>query len=219
MPLGGNTVFFRRDLLERAGGWDDNCLAEDCEIGIRLGAAGARTAVAYAPALATREETPVSVRSLVRQRTRWNQGYLQVLGKGEWRRLPTRRQRLSARYLLTMPLLQAFAGVMVPASFATILVLKAPVLVVLLTFTPLVPSLVTIGVELAGLHEFGRAFALRVRVRDYVKLVLGAFPYQALLAIAAVRAALRASRRVGDWEKTAHVGAHRPIDLTDELLA
>ena len=57
IPLGGNTVFVRTDLLRQAGGWDPDCLAEDCELGVRLSSAGARVAVAYDPELVTREET------------------------------------------------------------------------------------------------------------------------------------------------------------------
>jgi putative flippase GtrA len=91
IPLGGNTVFVRTDVLRRVGGWDPECLAEDCELGIRLSSLGATVAVAYDPLLVTREETPASLRALLKQRTRWNQGFLQVLRKGEWRRLPTRR--------------------------------------------------------------------------------------------------------------------------------
>jgi hypothetical protein len=91
IPLGGNTVFIRTDRLREAGGWDPECLAEDCEIGVRLSSRGAKVAVAYDPDLVTREETPGSVRELFKQRTRWNQGFLQVLRKGEWRRLPTLR--------------------------------------------------------------------------------------------------------------------------------
>jgi len=40
IPLGGNTVFVRRPLLEAAGGWDNDCLAEDCDLGARLSARG-----------------------------------------------------------------------------------------------------------------------------------------------------------------------------------
>src|SRR5207302_103134 len=94
IPLGGNTVFVRTELLRQAGGWDPNCLAEDCELGVRLSTLGARTVVVYEPALATREESPRSLRAFVRQRTRWNQGYLQTLRKGYWRSLPPRRRLL-----------------------------------------------------------------------------------------------------------------------------
>ncbi|HSV66233.1 MAG TPA: glycosyltransferase [Mycobacteriales bacterium] len=208
IPLGGNTVFLRTDLLTLAGGWDVNCLAEDCELGIRLSVAGARVEVAYSPELATREETPPTLRGLVRQRTRWNQGYLQVLRKGEWKKLP-RAKRLMARYLLAMPFMQALSGALVPLSVLTMVLLKAPVLFVLLTFLPLAPTLATLVVEVVGLAEFNRMFALEVRVRDYLKLVAGSVPYQLVLAFAAMRASVRELRGEHGWEKTEHVGAHR----------
>src|SRR5204863_9923004 len=109
IPLGGNTVFIRNDLLRSVGGWDPVCLAEDCELGVRLSARGAGIVVAYEPSLVTREETPHTLRELARQRTRRNQGFLQTLRKGEWRMLPPGQRALGC-YTLTMPLLQAFAG-------------------------------------------------------------------------------------------------------------
>ncbi|MGN6090276.1 MAG: glycosyltransferase [Actinomycetales bacterium] len=211
IPLGGNTVFARADLLRKAGGWDPDCLAEDCELGVRLSSWGARVSVAFDPELATREETPPTLRGLYKQRTRWNQGYLQVLRKGEWRRLPTRAQRLMAVYLLSMPFAQAIAGVMIPCAILTMLFLKAPDAFVLATFAPLLPTAVMVAIEVAGLREFGRVFGERVRLRDYVKLLLGTLPYQLVLAAAAVRAAVRELRGVRGWEKTEHVGAHLPV--------
>jgi cellulose synthase/poly-beta-1,6-N-acetylglucosamine synthase-like glycosyltransferase len=79
IPLGGNTVFVRTPLLRAVNGWDPECLAEDCELGVRLSALGARTVVAYEPEFVTREETPDSLGALAKQRTRWSQGFLQVL--------------------------------------------------------------------------------------------------------------------------------------------
>jgi cellulose synthase/poly-beta-1,6-N-acetylglucosamine synthase-like glycosyltransferase len=209
IPLGGNTVFMRTDRLRAAGGWDAECLAEDCEIGVRLSTEGARVAVAYDPEVVTREETPGSLTSLYKQRTRWSQGFLQVLKKGEWRKLPTRRQRLLARYTLAMPFLQAFTGLMIPISIALMLTAKVPPLVAMITFLPVVPTLVTLAVEAAGVGDFARSYGVKLRVRDYVRLVLGTFPYQVLLAAAAVRAVVREARGDGSWEKTAHTGAHR----------
>ncbi len=209
IPLGGNTVFVRTELLREVGGWDPECLAEDCEIGVRLSAGGARVAVAYDPDVVTREETPGSVPALVKQRTRWDQGFLQVLRKGEWRRLPTRRQRALARYTLAMPFLQAATGLLVPVSLVVAVLAKVPTQFVLLSYLPLVPSLVSLAVEVAGLGEFGRSYGVRIRVRDYVRLLLGTFPYQLLLAFAAVRAVLRQARGDRSWEKTAHANAHR----------
>lgn len=210
IPLGGNTVFVRRTLLEEVGGWDPDCLAEDCDLGVRLSIRGARIEVAYDPELATQEETPASLAALFRQRTRWNQGFLQVLRKGDWRRLPSRHQRLLARYTLAMPFLQAVAGLLIPISLVTMVSLKAPVLLVLLFFVPLVPTLATVAVEAAGLQEFSRAYyGTRAGARDHLRLVLGTFFYQLLLAAAATRAVARELRGSRGWEKTAHVGAHR----------
>jgi cellulose synthase/poly-beta-1,6-N-acetylglucosamine synthase-like glycosyltransferase len=219
VPLGGNTVFIRTDLLRLVEGWDVDCLAEDCELGIRLSVAGARVAVAYSAELATREETPPTLQGLIKQRTRWNQGYLQVLHRGEWRRLPTRGKRLMARYLLAMPFMQAFSGLLVPISLATMLFFRAPMPFVLLTYVPLGATLATLVVEAVGLAEFNRMFGLRVRLRDYLKLVLGAIPYQLLLAFAAIRASVREVRGERGWEKTEHVGAHRGESLLEDQLS
>ena len=209
IPLGGNTVFTRTALLRELGGWDPHCLAEDCEIGVRLSARGAVVAVAYDPQAVTREETPHSISALVKQRTRWDQGYLQVLRKGEWRKLPSRRQRMLARYTLAMPFLQAATGVLLPLSIAAMLFVKVPVPVTLFTFLPLAPTAVTLAAECAALGEFGREFGVRTRVCDYVRLVLGVAPYQVLLAFAAVRSVWRELRGMGGWEKTEHANVHR----------
>ena len=209
IPLGGNTVFTRTALLRDANGWDPACLAEDCEIGVRLSTRGAVVAVAYDPEVVTREETPGSIGALVKQRTRWDQGFLQVLRKGEWRKLPSRRQRWLARYTLAMPFLQAATGVLLPLSLVSMFLLKIPVPVALVTFLPLAPTLVTMAVESAALGEFGKEFGIRVRFRDQARLLLGTFPYQVLLAAAAMRAVWRQARGQGGWEKTAHANAHR----------
>lgn len=217
IPLGGNTVFVRTALLRAVGGWDPDCLAEDCELGVRLSALGAWVSVAYDPVLATREETPGSLKSLIKQRTRWNQGFLQVLRKGMWRDLPTRRQRLLARYTLLTPFLQALTGLLVPVSLVMIFTASTPAPVTMVAFTPLLMVIASIAIEVVALHEFSRSFGTRLRVWHYVRLVVGALPYQWVLAAAAVRAVWRELRDERGWEKTEHTNAHRSdasIDTT-----
>jgi cellulose synthase/poly-beta-1,6-N-acetylglucosamine synthase-like glycosyltransferase/putative flippase GtrA len=214
IPLGGNTVFVHTDLLRQAGGWDPDCLAEDCELGVRLSSEGAKVAVAYDPELVTREETPPTLRAFMKQRTRWNQGFLQVLRKGEWRRLPTTRQRLLARYTLAMPFLQAFIGLLIPMAFATTILARVPVLAALITFIPLLPVLAVLVAEAVALGELCRNYGFRARLRDYLRLMLGTLPYHTLLALAAMRAVVRELRGNRSWEKTAHVGAHRAEPAT-----
>lgn len=214
IPLGGNTVFARAGVLRDFGGWDQECLAEDCELGVRLSSAGHQVAVAYDPEVVTREETPDTIPSWVKQRTRWCQGFLQVLRKGLWKQLPTRRQRMLARYTLWMPFLQAYSGVMIPISLVSMLVVKVPLPVTLLSFVPLVPTIVSMAVEAAGLEEFGRTFKVKIRTWDYVRLILGAFPYQVLLSVASIRAVVREARGQVGWEKTEHAGVHRQTPAT-----
>ncbi|WP_237280253.1 glycosyltransferase [Subtercola vilae] len=214
IPLGGNTVFVTKEWLDWSEGWDANCLAEDCELGVRLSSAQAKVVVAYNPEFVTREETPGSMTSLYKQRTRWNQGFLQVLGKGEWHKLPTLKQRMFARYLLAMPFLQAATGMLIPFSLLLIIFVKVPTIVALVTFLPLVPTIITLAVEATGLAEFGRVYDKKVRVRDYVKLVLGLLPYQVFLALAAIRSVIRQVRGINSWEKTEHTGAHRSDETT-----
>jgi cellulose synthase/poly-beta-1,6-N-acetylglucosamine synthase-like glycosyltransferase len=209
IPLGGNTVFITRSWLESSNGWDAECLAEDCELGIRLSSRGAKVVVAYGPEVVTREETPGSFASLFKQRTRWNQGFLQVLRKGEWKKLPNRRQRLLALYLLTMPFLQALIGLFIPVAILMVLMTRVEPFVAMISFLPLSLTVITLAVEAVGLAEFGRLYERRVRGRDYARLVLGMFPYQLFLGAAAIRAVYRERRGLNGWEKTEHTGAHR----------
>jgi cellulose synthase/poly-beta-1,6-N-acetylglucosamine synthase-like glycosyltransferase len=207
IPLGGNTVFVRRPLLNAVDGWDDDCLAEDCDLGARLSARGATTSVAYTAALATREETPENLAALIRQRTRWSQGYLQVLRKGDWRVLPPRARALAA-YTLAFPFLQAGSCVILPFAIASIILLHLPIELALLSFVPVAPLIAILAVEVVGLHSLRGEFGLRVRTTDHLRLVVGAIPYQLVLSIAAAHAAWRELRGIRTWEKTAHVGAH-----------
>ncbi|MCD9141810.1 glycosyltransferase [Streptomyces albireticuli] len=208
IPLGGNTVFVRTDVLREAGGWDPNCLAEDCDLGVRLSSRGKRVVVAYDAEMVTREETPGSLMSLLKQRTRWNQGFIQVYRKRDWHRLPTFGQRMLARYTLMTPFFQAFTGLVIPLNVLVTLLLHVPVHIAVLTFLPAVTAFVTFVFEIVGLHDFGKQYGFRVRLVHYLKLVAGGPFYQFLLAGAAVRAVWREQRGRNEWELTQHVGAH-----------
>jgi hypothetical protein len=146
---------------------------------------------------------------------------LQVLRKGEWRRLPAGRQRALARYTLAMPFLQAFAGIAIPLSLASMLWIKVPVGVALISFLPAVPTLATLAFEIAGLRDFCRLYFIRPRAIDYARLLIGTFFYQIVLAGASLRAVAREIVGARGWEKTAHVGAHRAetLDLPAPVTA
>ncbi|WP_412076989.1 glycosyltransferase [Streptomyces xanthophaeus] len=208
IPLGGNTVFVRTEVLREAGGWDQNCLAEDCDLGVRLSSVGKKVVVAYDSDMVTREETPGSLMSLLKQRTRWNQGFLQVYRKKDWQQLPGRGQRWLARYTLMTPFMQAASGVIIPLNFAVAVFLDVPVGIAIITFLPMITAMVTFVFEIVGLHDFGRQYGLRVRFVHYLKLVVGGPFYQVMLAGAAIRAVWREQRGRNEWELTSHTGAH-----------
>ena len=72
IPLGGTTLFFRRDALEKIGAWDAHNVTEDADLGIRLARYGYRTELI--PTL-TEEEANCRFWPWVRQRSRWLKGY------------------------------------------------------------------------------------------------------------------------------------------------
>lgn len=208
IPLGGTTVFVRRELLTQLGGWDPDCLAEDCDLGVRLSTLGHKVVVAYAPELVTREETPDSIPGLVRQRTRWALGFMQVYAKGDWRVIPTRRARLLARWTLTQHHSMALAGGFLPVNLALALWGGLPLWATMLAFVPLAPTVASVVFDVCMLREFSRDHAFPLRVRDYVLLVLLTPLYQSLLLWAALRACLKYWRTDFAWEKTSHAGSH-----------
>jgi cellulose synthase/poly-beta-1,6-N-acetylglucosamine synthase-like glycosyltransferase len=216
VPLGGNTVFIERRLIERVGGWDEACLTEDADIGIRLSTLGEAITITYDAAHATREETPPTLGQFIKQRTRWNQGFIQILRKGIWRKFPKRSQRLLAAYTLAYPFVQAFVGILWIPAITMMVVLKLNVAVAMLSLLPLYALIFQYFTGLIGLWEFTRAYGLRLRPRDVAIFTIGFLPYQILLSIGAIRAVYREWRGRTNWEKTAHAGAHRePVPSRD----
>jgi cellulose synthase/poly-beta-1,6-N-acetylglucosamine synthase-like glycosyltransferase len=73
VPLGGTTLFFRRDVLEELGGWDAHNVTEDADLGIRLARHGYRTELIDT---VTGEEANCRALPWVKQRSRWIKGYM-----------------------------------------------------------------------------------------------------------------------------------------------
>lgn len=209
IPLGGNTVFIRRDLLLSVGGWDEHCLTEDADLGLRLSALGESIRVVYDAKHVTREETPDSVSSFIRQRTRWHQGFLQILRKGSWRSLPKLSQRLLAIYTLSYPIFQAVLTLLWPLILPMILWLKLPVAVAIISFLPLYSLMFQFLTNIVGAWMFAREYRFRFPLLMPIGMACTFLPYQFLLGISAIRAVLREMRKQNNWEKTKHMGAHR----------
>lgn len=73
VPLGGTTLFLRRNLIEEVGGWDSHNVTEDADLGIRLARRGYRTELIPTT---TKEEANCHTIAWIRQRSRWLKGYM-----------------------------------------------------------------------------------------------------------------------------------------------
>jgi cellulose synthase/poly-beta-1,6-N-acetylglucosamine synthase-like glycosyltransferase len=213
MPLGGNTVFFRREFLDRLREhrgryWDEDCLTEDCQIGITASVLGYRVEVVYRYELVTREETPATLPELVRQRVRWMQGFIQVFQEGEWLSLPSPVQKVLAVYVLGFQFFQASSAALAPVALVLALTHKSPVAVALLATVPLGVGLIGVGLDVLMLRQFSQMFRTRARLRDYVGVIVGGYPYQLVLCYAAAWAIVRYALGRTNWVKTRHHGVH-----------
>ena len=77
IPLGGTTVFFRREILEKVGRWDAHNVTEDADLGIRLARRGYKTEFISSVTL---EEATATVPTWIKQRSRWIKGYFMTWG-------------------------------------------------------------------------------------------------------------------------------------------
>lgn len=208
-PLGGNTVFARRELMEQLGGWDETCLTEDADLGIRFSESHAKIRIIYDDEYVTREETPNSIEQFIKQRTRWNQGFIQILVRGEWMKMEKLSQRLLALYILILPEVQAFFTLLIPVSLIMFFFVKLPLWLAMLSFLPLYCFALAIFIDLAGLNEFLKAHGRPWKWSEAARTMIFFVPYQILLGVGAMRALVRHVQGASNWEKTAHVGQHR----------
>ncbi|SIQ30836.1 Glycosyltransferase, catalytic subunit of cellulose synthase and poly-beta-1,6-N-acetylglucosamine synthase [Paracoccus thiocyanatus] len=94
VPLGGTTLFFRRDALEEVGAWDAWNVTEDADLGVRLTRRGYRTQMLDT---VTHEEANCRLIPWVKQRSRWLKGFAMTWGvhmrdpRALWRDLGARR--------------------------------------------------------------------------------------------------------------------------------
>ena len=77
VPLGGTTLFFRRDALEQVGAWDAWNVTEDADLGVRLARRGWRTEIIDTT---TDEEANCHALPWIKQRSRWLKGYAMTWG-------------------------------------------------------------------------------------------------------------------------------------------
>lgn len=211
IPLGGNTIFFDKAALQVVGGWDETCLTEDADIGIRLSILGAKIGVTYEEKYVTQEETPSSINQFIKQRTRWNQGFLEILLKRDWLKLPGLYRKLLSMYIFITPYAQTVFFLFILLSLYLLFTISLPIWLVLYLTVPLcllVLQLLTLNI---GLFLFCQAYKKPFYIWLPLKILLTFFLYQFLLGISSCRALLRTMTRTRNWEKTLHLNAHRQV--------
>lgn len=207
IPLGGNTVFFKKEALLAGGGWK-RCLTEDADVGLRLSAQGKKIRVLYDPSLVTEEETPASTGAFLKQRSRWNQGFLQIVMSGIWTKVPGIRRKIVALYILSLPIMSA-ANLIFAAISPITLLIKLPLVATLVILFPMFLLGLHTLIQTIGFWEFTRDFRYPAQWYMFIVVILTSIPYQTLLSIAAWRAVVRQLFGFKAWEKTAHYNLHQ----------
>lgn len=205
IPLGGTTIFFRRDALEKIGGWDAHNVTEDADLGVRLARRGYTTQLL--PTV-TEEEANCRVWPWIKQRSRWLKGYAitwavhmrnprKLLSElGPWRFFGVQVLFLGAlSQFLLAPILWSFwvipFGIPHPIQSAV-----SPTAFYLLTGTFLVSELVTLVVGIVALKTSNH--------RGLWKWVPTLHFYFPLASIAAYKGVWELISKPFYWDKTTH---------------
>lgn len=205
VPLGGTTLFFRREVLEELGGWDAHNVTEDADLGIRLARHGYRTELVET---VTGEEANCRALPWVKQRSRWIKGYMMTWAVHMrqplllWRQLGPRAFLgfqimffgTIAQFLLA-PLLWSF--LVIPLGVPhPLLGLLSPVMVWAMLAAFILSEVANLSV---GIIALGRTrHGLSVWWVPTMKL------YFPLASLAAYKALLELVTRPFYWDKTTH---------------
>ena len=205
VPLGGTTLFFRRQALENLGGWDAHNVTEDADLGLRIARHGLRTELLNTVTL---EEVNCRALPWIKQRSRWIKGFMITWATHMrhprllWRQLGPRRfagfQVLFAGSVvqaLLAPLLWSFwvvpMGLYHPVASAL-----PPAMFTVLWMTFIVTEAFSIVFGIAGLA--------RTRHRLTPFLVPSLMFYHPLASLAAYKGVFELLTRPFYWDKTSH---------------
>ena len=99
--LKGSCQFLRRDVLERLEGFDEKMLSDDMEFSARLAYNGYK--IRYGGDVCAWQESPASLKTLFKQRTRWFRGTMEVAFKYSKLMTKPSRRNLDAEATLFGP--------------------------------------------------------------------------------------------------------------------
>ncbi|MEV1021538.1 glycosyltransferase family 2 protein [Streptomyces sp. NPDC050264] len=171
--MGGNGQFMRLaalDTLDGDGPWSDS-LTEDLDLGVRLIAKGWTNQ--HCTTAAVSQQAVLSLRRLIRQRSRWFQGHLQSAGLVPLilRDVPT-RAALDLLYHLSSPVLILLTSLL-PLSF--LVALGATTVASLRVGHPLVSPMWLLGpyvLSFTAAYAYGFVYARRERTLGLIRSVL-----------------------------------------------
>lgn len=214
--LGGTSNHFRRDVLERLGGWDPFNVTEDADLGVRLARAGWRTLVIDST---TYEEAPLSISAWLGQRARWLKGWAQtLLVHGRHPRALVRDLGWRATFALLVLTAGPFASALLHPFCVAVLAWQAGQGVLGLPAGSLAEALVSaLTYSTLAVGYGGTALAIGVglaRRGERLRQTLAwSIPfYWLLLSLAAWKALVELVRRPYHWQKTQHgLSVHRRV--------
>lgn len=212
IPLGGTTLFFRRDILEDLCGWDAHNVTEDADLGVRLARHGYVTELL--PTV-TYEEANCRAWPWVRQRSRWLKGFLitwcvHMRQPGQLLRDLGPKRFLGLQTMLLAGFCQFACAPLLWSFWLILMGLPHPVETTL--GTPVLWAMVTVFI-LAETLNIALAM-VAVSGKEHRHLMGWAFTlpiYFALGALAAFKALHEFVVRPFFWDKTEH-GVTTPLD-------
>ena len=123
--------------------------------------------------------------------------------------MPSFSQRLLALYTLSYPYFQGILTLLIPVTVAEMFFLKVPVVITMIGFLPLYSLLIQLVITIVGAYSFTKEYQHRFSLLNLIGLIATFLPYQWLLGISSIRGVYRELLKQNNWEKTAHMGAHR----------
>jgi cellulose synthase/poly-beta-1,6-N-acetylglucosamine synthase-like glycosyltransferase len=201
VPLSGSCQFIRRNILKEIGGWNEESLSEDMEMSAKLTQKG--YSVKYAPDIRSWQEYPANLAQLIKQRTRWFRGCMEVALKyGRLITTPNRRSidaeiTLIGPYILAPYLIGYFT-----ALYASIFPIEPdPVFTIIAQVTLL---LTTITLSIIGIALIYATKPRKMRNILWLPFIYAYWSLQTFIAsYALAQMILKRPRR---WKKTTKTG-------------
>ncbi len=191
--ISGAFGIFRKDLVKKVGGFRTGAIGEDFDLVVRLHRhlqeSGSQYQISFIPDPTCWTEVPSDVKSLARQRARWQKGLLDVLWLNRDVLFRPRYGRLGAIILPYMWIFEFLAPVVELVGYSTILLAAAmgllgkQFLMLFLIFGYAFATMISVGSVLLEEMTYRRYSQLREVARLLLYCLLEHFPYRQLTMI------------------------------------